>query len=138
VEDIHTHFCTRAGIEANPVTLTDLSQTITVRNCVVETVNAAGEGASVGAQGIVMLSCTAVVQNCIVRDMFPAGLGTSACIFMQNTTNSFVDNNLLSNAGIGLQVTGGGTNRVYYRNNLTAGCPIPFNISGGVDRGGNF
>ena len=69
--------------------------------------------------------------------MFPVGSGTGTCIVMQNTTNSFVDNNFLSNAGTGLQVIGGGT-RVYYRNNLTAGCATSFNIIGGVDRGGNF
>jgi hypothetical protein len=137
VENIHAHGCSRAGIEAIPVTDTSGVETITVRNCVVERVDATGEGASVAADGISMLNCTAVVQNCIVRDIFPAGAGTGSCIHMVTTTNSIVDNNFLSNAGVGLLISGGGT-RVYYRNNLTAGCPTPISSSGGVDRGGNF
>jgi hypothetical protein len=137
VENIHAHHCSRAGIEGTPITDTSGTETITVRNCVVETVDATGEGANVAADGIAMLNCTAVVENCVVRDIFPVGTGVGTCINMLSTTNSFVDNNFVSNAGTGVRFSGGGA-RVFYRNNLTAGCATNFTGSGGVDRGGNF
>jgi hypothetical protein len=136
VENIHTHGSRRAGIEADGVS-GDASQTITVRNCVVEGVDGTGEGASVSCDGIVILSCTGVVDNCVIRDIAAVGTGSSSCINAFSPTNTFINNNFLSNADVGLKMSGGGT-RVFYRNNLTAGCGTAFSGSGGVDRGGNF
>jgi len=73
----------------------------------------------------------------VVRDIIKVGTGVSTCINALSPTNTFINNNFLSNADVGLKMSGGGT-RVYYRNNLTAGCPTPFSGTGGVDRGGNF
>jgi hypothetical protein len=136
VENVKALNCRRAGIEADGIT-GDASQTITVRQCIVDGVNATGEGASAAADGIVALSCTAVIDSCVVRDITPAGASTGTCINAVTATNTFINNNFMSQASVGLTVTGGGT-RVYYRNNLTAGCGTAFNITGGVDRGGNF
>jgi hypothetical protein len=137
VENVHIRECRRSGIEGNGVAGGDGSQTITVRNCVIEGMDATGEATSVSVDGITMLNCTAVVQNCVIRDLVPAGTGTGSCIDMISPTNSIIDNNVFSNADVGLKVTGGGT-RVYYRNNLAAGVTTPFSVSGAVDRGGNF
>ena len=135
-ENLHIRACRRAGIEANGV-VGDGSQTMTVRDCIVEGMDGTGEATSVTVDGITLLNCSAVVQNCIVRDIVAAGTGIANCIDAQNITNSIVDNNLFSNADVGLKVVGGGT-RLYYRNNITAGIATPFSSSGGVDRGGNF
>src|SRR5882672_5115821 len=59
VENVHAHRCRRSGIEADGV-VGDATQTITIRNCVVESVDGTGEGASVSCDGMVLLSCTAV------------------------------------------------------------------------------
>ena len=136
VEDLHIHNTRRSGIEADGV-VGNAAQTITVRNCVVEDVDGAGEGASVSCDGLVLLSCTAVVENCVVRDITAVGTGSSSCINCSSPTNTFINNCYLSNADTGLKMSGGGT-RVYYRNNLTAGCGTAFSGTGGVDRGGNF
>jgi len=133
VENIHVQGCRRAGIEANTFPVC----TITVRNCVVEGIDGAGEGANVSVDGIVLLNCTGVVDSCVVRDITAVGSGASTCINASFTTNTFINNNFLSNAEVGLRASGSGT-RVYYRNNLTAGCPTPFSVVGAVDRGGNF
>ncbi len=135
-ENLHVHNCRRAGIEGNGV-VGDGAQTIAVRNCVIEGMDGTGEAASVTVDGVTLLNCSAVVQNCVIRDIVPAGTGVGNCIDAQSPTNTFVDNNLFSNADVGLKVTGGGT-RVYYRNNLAAGIATPFSVSGAVDRGGNF
>jgi hypothetical protein len=135
-ENLHIHNCRRAGIEGNGVA-GDGAQTIAIRNCVIEGMDATGEATSVSVDGVTLLNCTAVVQNCIIRDLVPAGTGTGSCVDALTVTNTFVDNNLFSNADVGLKVTGGGT-RVYYRNNLNSGTATPFSVSGGVDRGGNF
>jgi hypothetical protein len=136
VENVHVHNTRRAGIEADGVA-GDASQTITIRDCVVEDVDGTGEGASVSCDGIVVLSCTGTVQNCVVRDIVAVGSGSSSCINASSPTNTFIDGCFLSNADTGLKMTGGGT-RVYYRNNLTSGCGTAFSGTGGVDRGGNF
>jgi len=136
VENVHVHNMSRAGIEADGVSGNAL-QTITIHDCIVEDVNGAGEGASVAADGIVLLNCTGVVRNCVVRHVTPFGGNSSTCISALTATNTFIDNNYLAQAGIGISITGGGT-RVYYRNNLTSGCTTPFSASGGVDRCGNF
>ena len=136
VENIHAQGCRRSGIEADGV-VGDASQTVTVRNCVVEGIDGTGEGASVSCDGLVLLACTAVVDNCVVRDIVAVGAGASSCINASSPTNTFINNNFLSNADVGLKMSGGGT-RVYYRNNLTAGCGTAFSGTGGVDRGGNF
>ncbi len=136
VEKLHVQNCTRAGIESDG-SAANLDMSVTVRDCIVENIDATGEGASASGDGIAMLNCTAVVQNCVVRNIVATGTSVGHCIVMVSVTNSFVDNNLLSNADFGLGVSGGGT-RVYYRNNLTSGCTTPFSSSGGVDRGGNF
>jgi len=136
VDNVHIHNCRRAGVEANGV-VGNSQQTMTVRNCVIEGLNSTGEATSVSVDGVTILNAMVVVQNCVIRDIVPAGTGTGSCINALSPTNSFVDNNLFSNADVGLKVTGGGT-RLYYRNNLTAGITTPFSISGGVDRGGNF
>jgi len=136
VENIHAHGCRRSGIEADGV-VGDATQTVTVRNCVVEGIDGTGEGASVSCDGLVLLACTAVVDNCVVRDIVAVGTGASSCINASSPTNTFINNNFLSNADVGLKMSGGGT-RVYYRNNLTAGCGTAFSGTGGVDRGGNF
>jgi Right handed beta helix region len=136
VENVHIRNCRRAGIEANGV-VGDGSQTMAIRNCVIEGMDGTGEATSVTVDGITILNSSVVVQNCIVRDIVAAGTGIANCIDAQSPTNSFVDNNLLSNADVGIKVTGGGT-RLYYRNNLAAGIATPFSaVSGGVDRGGN-
>jgi len=136
VDNIHAANCRRAGIEA--VTIAGLgSQNITIRRCVVDGIDATGEGANAAADGIALVSCTAVVDTCVVRNIVPAGTGTGSCINAAACTNTFVINNFLSQASVGLQVSGGGT-RVYYRDNLTAGCVTNFSGTGGVDRGGNF
>ena len=136
VENIHVHNMTRAGIEADGVAGNAL-QTVTIHDCIIEDVNAAGEGASASVDGIVLLNCTGVVRNCVVRHLTPAGPSGGTCINALTATNSFIDNNYLAQATTGINITGGGT-RVYYRNNLTAGCGTNFVSSGGVDRGGNF
>ena len=136
VENVHAHRCRRSGIEADGV-VGDATQTITIRNCVVESVDGTGEGASVSCDGMVLLSCTAVVDSCVVRDITGVGAGSSSCINASSPTNTFINNNFLSNADVGLKMSGGGS-RVHYRNNLTAGCGTPFSGTGGVDRGGNF
>jgi hypothetical protein len=136
VENIHVSNVTRAGIEGNGVA-GDASQTMTVRNCVIEGVDGTGEGTNVSVDGIVVLNCTGLVDNCVVRDITSVGVGTATCIDAISATNTFVNNNYLSRAQVGLSISGGGT-RVYYRNNLTAGCATPFSSNGGVDRGGNF
>lgn len=136
VDSIHVQRCSRAGIEANGQAGSPIA-TVTVRQCVVENVNATGEGANVSADGIVVLNCTGVVDSCVVRDITPAGMGGGTCINMASPTNSFVNNNFLSAAPVGMSVTGGG-NRVSYRNNLTLGCGVSFSVNGGLDVGGNF
>ena len=136
VERIHAQNCRRSGIEADGVA-GNAQQTITVRDCVVEDIDGTGEGASVSCDGLVLLSCTAVVERCVVRDITAVGTGSSSCINASSPTNTFLSDNYLSNADVGLKMSGGGT-RVYYRNTLTAGCGTPFSGTGGVDRGGNF
>ena len=136
VDNIHSQHCHRAGIEADGVAGNPI-QTVTVRNCVVDKVDATGESANVSADGMVLLNCTAVVDSCVVRDITPAGTGLGTCINVATCTNTFINNNFLSDAPIGLNSSGTGT-RFYYRNNLTSGCGTPFSVTGGVDRGGNF
>jgi len=136
VDNIHAADCRRAGIEANTISGTG-SQNITIRRCIVDGIDATGEGANVSADGIALISCTAVVDTCVVRNIVSAGTGISSCVNAVSCTNTFVINNSLSQASNGLKVSGGGTG-VYYRDNLTAGCTTPFSVSGGVDRGGNF
>jgi hypothetical protein len=136
MEDLHVSHCRRAGLEADGNTAYPVLS-VTMRDCVIENIDATGKGASVTVDGIVLIDAIAVVQNCVVRDLVPVGGGTSTCINALTSTNTFVDGNFLPNAQVGLAVTGGGT-RVYYRNNLTAGCATPFSSTGGVDRGGNF
>jgi len=136
VDNVHIHNCRRAGIEGNGV-VGDGTQTITVRNCVIEGMDSTGEATSVSVDGITLLNCSAVIDSCVIRDLVAAGTGVGSCVDAQSATNTFVNNCFFSNADIGLHVTGGGT-RVYYRNNLAAGVTTPFNVSGGVDRGGNF
>jgi hypothetical protein len=136
VENVHVHHVKRAGIEADGIA-GDGVQTITIRNCVVEDVDGTGEGASVSCDGIVVLNCTGVVDNCVIRHIVAVGTGSSSCINAFSPTNSFINNNYLSQADVGLKMSGGGT-RVYYRNNLTSSCGTAFSGSGGVDRGGNF
>jgi len=136
VENVHAHRCRRSGIEADGV-VGDATQTITIRNCVVESVDGTGEGASVSCDGMVLLSCTAVVDSCVVRDITAVGTGSSSCINASSPTNTFINNNFLSDAPVGLNSSGSGT-RFYYRNNLTSGCGTAFSVTGGVDRGGNF
>src|SRR5439155_22329806 len=125
-DNLHIHNCRRAGIEGNGV-VGDATQTITIRNCVVENMDGAGEAVNVSCDGITLLNCSAMVQNCVVRDIKSAGSGVYSCIDAQSITNSIVDNNLLANAGFGLKQTGSGT-RLYYRNNLTAGVTNAFNL----------
>ena len=134
VDNIHAANCRRAGIEANTISGTG-SQNITIRQCVVDGIDATGEATNVSADGIALLSCTAVVDTCVVRNIVSAGTGSSSCINAASCANTFLINNFLSQASSGLKVTGVGTT-VNYRDNLTAGCTTPF--SGGVDRGGNF
>ena len=136
VDNIHSQHCHRSGIEADGVAGNPI-QTVTVRNCVVDKVDATGESANVSADGMVLLNCTAVVDSCVVRDITPAGTGLGTCINVATCTNTFINNNFLSDAPIGLNSSGTGT-RFYYRNNLTSGCGTPFSVTGGVDRGGNF
>jgi hypothetical protein len=136
VENVHIHNTRRAGLEADGIS-GDATQTVTFRSCVVEDVDGTGEGASVSCDGIVVLACTGVVEGCVVRDITAVGTGSSSCINASSPTNTFIINNFLSNADIGLKMSGGGT-RVYYRDNLTAGCGTAFSGTGGVDRGGNF
>ena len=135
-EDLHVHGCRRAGIEANG-TLGSGLRTITVRHCVIEKMDSTGEATDASADGVTLLSCAAVVENCVIRDIVAAGTAVAMCIDAISPTNTFIDNNFLSNADIGLKSTGSGT-RVYYRNNLTSGITTPFSATGGVDRGGNF
>jgi len=136
VENVHVHNMTRSGIEADGVAGNAL-QTVTIHDCIVEDVNAVGEGASASVDGIVLLNCTGVVRNCVVRHLTPAGPSGGTCINALTATNTFIDNNYLAQATTGINISGGGT-RVYYRNNLTASCTTNFVSSGGVDRGGNF
>jgi hypothetical protein len=136
VENVHSQGCRRAGIEGNAAAGA-MTQTITIRNCVVEDVDGTGEGANVSVDGIVLLNCTGFVDNCVVRDISAVGVGASSCITASFCTNTFINNNYLSNADVGLKGTGAGT-RVYYRNNLVSGSATPFSVAGGVDRGGNF
>jgi hypothetical protein len=136
VEDLHVSNCSRSGVEMDGVAGSSYP-TITVRRCVVEDLDGTGEGANVAVDGIVLLNCTGVVEDCVVRDILPVGTGSGTCINAVSATNSFVVNNRLSRALVGLAVSGGGT-RVYYRDNLTAACTTPFSVNGGVDRGGNF
>ena len=137
VESIGTHDSRRAGIESTGFPGDSTVSTITVRNCIVEGVDGTGEGANVSCDGIVVLYSAGLVENCVVRDIVAVGTGSSACINAASATNTFIINNFLSNAGVGLKMSGGGT-RVYYRDNLTAGCVTNFSGTGGVDRGGNF
>ena len=137
VENVTTHNSRRAGIESDGFPGDPLRATITIRNCVIDGVDGTGEGGTVSCDGIVILSCVGVVENCVVRDIVAVGGGASSCINATSPTNTFIDNNFLSNAEVGLKMSGGGT-RTYYRNNLTAGCGTPFAGTGGVDRGGNF
>jgi len=136
VENLHIHNTRRSGIEADGV-LGNAAQTITVRNCVIDDVDGTGEGPSVSCDGLVLLGCTAVVDNCVVRDIIAVGTGSSSCINCSSPTNTFINNCFLSNADVGLKMSGGGT-RVYYHNTLTAGCGTAFSGTGGTDRGGNF
>jgi hypothetical protein len=133
IENVHIQGCRRAGIEGNGFA----SSTLTVRNSVIEGLDGTGEGTNVSVDGVVVLGCVGVVDNCVVRDITAVGTGASTCINASFATNTFINNNFLSNADVGLRVSGAGT-RVYYRNNLVAGSPTPFSIVGGVDRGGNF
>lgn len=136
VDNIHAAGCRRSGIEAVTISGTG-GQNITIRRCVVDGIDATGEATNVSADGIALVSCTAVVDTCVVRNIVSAGTGTGSCINAATCTNTFVINNFLSQGSVGLLASGGGT-RVYYRDNLTAGCATPFSTSGGVDRGGNF
>jgi hypothetical protein len=138
IDNLHVHLCKRAGIEANNTGGPTGAETITVRNCVIEDMDSTGEATSVSADGITMLNCTFVVDSCVIHDIFGAGTGVGTCIDTLTCTNSFVNNCFMANADFGIKVTGGGTNRVFYRNNLTGSCTTPFSVSGGVDRGGNF
>jgi hypothetical protein len=137
VENIYVHSCTRSGIECDGDVADPTATTIVVRNCVVEGIDGTGEGASVSCDGIVVLGCTAVVDNCVVRDITAVGTASSSCINAFSPTNTFINNNYLSGADVGLKFSGGGT-RAYYRNNLTAGVGTLSSGTGGVDRGGNF
>ena len=137
VENIVTHDSRRAGIECDGFAGDPTISTITVRNCIVEGVDGTGEGANVSCDGIVALSCTALIENCVIRDITAVGTGSSSCINAFSPTNTFINNCYLSNAEVGLKMSGGGT-RVYYRNVLTSGCGTAFSGTGGVDRGGNF
>jgi hypothetical protein len=94
VENVHIHQCRRAGIEANGV-VANLTQTMTIRNCVIEGMDATGEASSVGADGVTVLNCSVVVQNCVIHDVVGAGTGMGTCVDLVSATNSFVDNNLL-------------------------------------------
>src|SRR6266446_2977744 len=136
VDNIHSQHCHRAGIEADGVAGNPI-QTVTIRNCIVDKVDSTGEATDVSADGMVLLNCTAMVQNCVVRDITPAGAGLGTGINVATCTNTFIDNNFISHAPIGLNSSGTGT-RFYYRNNLQMGCGTGYSISGGVDRGGNF
>ena len=136
VDNIHSADCRRAGIEANTISGTG-SQNITIRRCVVDGIDATGEATNVSADGIALVSCPAVVDTCVVRNIVSAGTGSDTCINAASCTNTFVINNFLSQASVGLLFSGGGT-RVFYRDNLTAGCATPFAGTAGVDRGGNF
>jgi hypothetical protein len=138
IENIYTHNSRRAGIEVDGNPGSPWLTTVTIRNCVVEGVDGTGEGGSVSCDGIVILNCVAMVDNCTVRDITAVGTGSSSCINAQGNTNTFVNNCFLSNADTGLKMSGGGTNRLYYRNNLTSGCGTPFSGLVGTDRGGNF
>ncbi len=136
VDNIHAHNCRRSGLEADGVA-GNAQQTFTARNCVIESIDGTGEGASVSCDGIVILNCTGVVDSCVIRDITAVGTGASSCINCSSPTNTFLNNNFLSNADVGIKFSGGGS-RVFYRNNLTAGCGTAFIGSGGVDRGGNL
>src|ERR1043166_9360200 len=57
VDNVHIHKCRRAGIEGNGV-VGDGSQTITVRNCVVDGMDGTGEATSVTVDGRTFLNCT--------------------------------------------------------------------------------
>lgn len=135
LDNLHVRECTRAGIEANANVGTSY-QTITIRNCVIEGVDGTSEASNVSVDGLTLLNCTAFVENCVIRDIVPAGTGVGSCIDAVSCTNTFFDNNFFGNADFGIKTTGSGT-RYYYRNNLAAGCATPFNVVGGVDRGGN-
>jgi hypothetical protein len=135
VDNIHVRGCRRSGIEGNGV-VGDMSQTITIRNCVIENNDGTGEATSVSVDGITLLNCSAVVDSCIIRDIVPAGTGVGSCIDAITCTNTIINNNFFFNSDVGLKASGSGT-RYYYRNNLAAGCATPFSVSGGVDRGGN-
>src|SRR4051812_5160732 len=136
-ENLHVNKCRRAGIEGNGV-VGDMKQTITIRNCVLEDMDSTGEATNISEDGVTLLNCSATVQYCVIRDIVASGTGISTCIDAQTCTNTFFDNNLLANAGLGIKTTGVGT-RYFYRNNLTAGTTNAFGmVVGGVDRGGNF
>jgi hypothetical protein len=137
IEKIHAYNLRRSGIENIGVAGSPTQSTISIRDCIVESVDATGEAANAAADGIVLLNCTAVVDNCVVRDLTAAGTSVGSCLNLQSCTNSFINNNFLSGADFGLKTSGAGT-RYYYRNNLTAGCVTSFSIVGAVDRGGNF
>ena len=135
VENIHSQNARRAGIEADGIA-GDALQTVSIRNCIVEDVDGTGEGASVSCDGIVVLNCSGVVDSCIIRDIVAVGTGSSSCINAFSPTNTFINNNLMSRADVGLKFSGGGS-RVYYRNNTVVGCPANYSGTGGVDLGGN-
>src|SRR5262249_54035593 len=135
IDNIHPHRVRRADFEGNGVS-GDPTPTFYVRNSIVDVVDGTGEGANVSVDGIVVLNCSGLVDNCVVRDIIAAGTGASTCINASFATNTFINNNYMANGDVGLRISGGGS-RVYYRNNLTAGCGTPFVSSGGVDRGGN-
>jgi hypothetical protein len=138
IENIFTHNSRRAGIESTGNAADPSLTSMVIRNCVVEGVDGTGEGANVSCDGIVVLNTAAVVESCTVRDIVAVGSGSSTCINAFGATNTFINNCFLSSADVGLKISGGGTNRVYYRNNLTANCGTPFAGTGGTDRGGNF
>src|SRR6266446_7173335 len=108
VDNVHAQYCHRAGIEADGVAGNPI-QTVTVRQCVVDKVDATGESANVSADGMVLLNCSAVVDSCVVRDITPAGTGLGTCINVATCTNTFINNNFLSHGPIGLYSSGNGT-----------------------------
>ncbi|MEY2429593.1 MAG: hypothetical protein QOJ40_2478 [Verrucomicrobiota bacterium] len=136
VDNVHAQYCHRAGVEADGIVGTPTA-TITVRNCVIDRVDATGEGGSSSADGIVLLNCTAMVDSCVVRDITPDAGGLGTCIHVITCTNTFINNNFLSHAAYGLD-SSGTPGTFFYRNNLTSGCGTNFTGTGGVDRGGNF
>src|SRR5438132_11195646 len=61
-DNLHVHNCRRTGIEGNGV-VGDASQTITIRNCVIENMDDAGEAVNVCCDGITLLNCSAMVDK---------------------------------------------------------------------------